>query len=79
MRTLDPPRFYCGRRRFREFELLLDCHVTLIGFRFRQVHSSFATFVVPPTQRGNVYWRILILAIFWYVHLTDVNFGGYGL
>ncbi len=25
MRTLDPPRFYCGRRRFRPFELLLSC------------------------------------------------------
>ncbi len=51
MRTLDPPRFYCGRRRFRAFELY--CHVTLIGLRFRQVHSSFATFVVAPTQRGH--------------------------
>ena len=28
------------------------CHVTLIGFWFRQVHSSFATFVVAPTLRG---------------------------
>ncbi len=25
MRTLDPHRFYCGRRRFRAFELLLSC------------------------------------------------------
>ncbi len=25
MRTLDPPRFYCGRRRFHAFELLLSC------------------------------------------------------
>ncbi len=27
MRTLDPPRFYCGRRRFRVFELLLSCYL----------------------------------------------------
>ncbi len=27
MRTLDPPRFYCGRRRFRVFELLLSCEL----------------------------------------------------
>ncbi len=25
MRTLDPPHFYYGRRRFRVFELLLSC------------------------------------------------------
>ncbi len=31
----------------------VQCHVTLIGLRFRQVHSSFATFVVAPTQRGH--------------------------
>ena len=29
------------------------CRVTLIGSRFRQVHSSFATLVVAPTQRGR--------------------------
>ncbi len=27
--------------------------MTLIGLRFRQVHSSFATFVVVPTLRGH--------------------------
>ncbi len=51
VRTLDPPHFYCGRQCFRAFKLL--CHVTLIGFRFHQVYSSFATFVVMPTQHGH--------------------------
>ncbi len=52
MRTLDPPRFYCGHRRFRVFELLLSCDLNWSPV-FRQVHSSFATFVVAPTQRGH--------------------------
>ncbi len=35
------------------------CYMTLIGFRFRQVHSSFATFVVAPTQRGHtIVWLV---------------------
>ncbi len=63
MRTLDSPHFYCGCRRLSYY-----CHVTLIGFRFRQVHSSFATFVVAPTQRGHtiaqmIYWLAQI--VYW--------------
>ncbi len=56
MRTLDPPRFYCGRQRLSYY-----CHVTLIGLRFRQVHSSFATFVVAPTQRGHTGQTLYLL------------------
>ncbi len=37
------------------------CHVTLIGLRFRQVHSSFATFVVTPTQRGHTLGSLSLL------------------
>ena len=54
MRTLDPPHFYCGRQHLSYY-----CHVTLIGFRFRQVHSSFATFVVVRTQRGHTIMTLL--------------------
>ncbi len=39
------------------------CHVTLIGLRFRQVQSSFATFVVAPTQRGHTIVHGLIGAV----------------
>ncbi len=48
MRTLDPPCFYYGRRRFL-VRLSYYCLVNLIGFWFCQVHSSFAKFVVAPT------------------------------
>ncbi len=58
MRTLDPPRFYCGRRRFRAFELLLSCDLNW----FRVSPSAFLfchIFVVAPTQRGHTIVSLL--------------------
>ena len=47
MCTLDLPRFH-------PLLSILQGHVTLIGFQFHQVHSSFATFVIVPTQLRHI-------------------------
>ena len=44
------------------------CHVTLIGFRFWQVHSSFATLVVVPTQPGHK----IVLEVIMIILLTNI-------
>ncbi len=50
MRTLDPPHFYCGRRRFRAFELLLSCDLNSFPV------SPSAFFFCHICGRANSTW-----------------------
>ncbi len=50
MRTLDPPHFYCGRRCFRAFELLLSCDLNWFPI------SSSAFLFCHICGRANSTW-----------------------
>ncbi len=56
MRTLDPPRFYCRRRHFRAFELLLSC-----DFNWFPVSPS-AFLICHICGRANSTWTYYSVA-----------------
>ncbi len=62
MRTLNLPRFYCGRRRFHAFELLLTCDLNWFpispsAFLFCHIcgraNSTWTYYNVSPVRRCN--------------------------
>ncbi len=61
MRTLDLPRFYYGRRRFRAFELLLSCDLNWFPV------SPSASLFCHICGRANSMWAYYSTVIHYYV------------
>ncbi len=60
--TLDPPRFYCGRRRFRVFELLLSCDLNWFPV------SPSAFLFCHICGRANSTWTYYSRLVFTHTH-----------
>ncbi len=70
MRTLDSPRFYCGRQHFRAFELLLSCDLNLFPV------SPSAFLFCHICGRANstwIYYRYFTLRLYFYLPLAPEN------
>ncbi len=67
MRTLDPPRFYCGRRPFRVFELLLSCDLNWSPV------SPSAFLFCHICGRANSTWTYYSIHHFLCLYFSELN------